>query len=277
MTRSLSREELCIHQVCLWKQSTFGESLDCLARYGVFQTALWKPLVEDCGWKKAAKALEDSGVTAIAFCPLVVYDPEIASSLAVQTEANQRLLERIAELGVDSVVVITGGLSSDSTDLSGQRAVVTEELAKLVPTARSLGIKLALEPLHPMVCGTRTVLSSLREANAMLDALEAEGVLGVAVDSYALWWDAGLQEQIEQSKGRIRHLHVSDWLPNTRDVRHDRGMPGDGLIDNARIRSWVEAAGYEGSVEVEIFSAYDWWLKPAEVVVQTICGRLQHL
>lgn len=234
-------------------------------------------MLDECGWTKAARALRDSGVSAVALCPLVLYDRESSSSQLTQTAENLRLLEQIAELGINSVVVITGGLPPDSKNLNDQRKVALEELEKLVPTARSLSLTLALEPLHPVLCGTRSVLTNLAGANEMLDVIAEDDVLGIAIDSYALWWDTRLQEQIEKTRGRIRHLHVSDWLPNTRDIRLDRGMPGDGLIDNPRIRSWVENTGFQGSVEVELFSAYDWWLKSPEQVVQTICDRLEYL
>ena len=175
------------------------------------------------------------------------------------------------------MVVITGGLPSGSRDLKGQRLRVQEELSLLIPLAKATGVRLALEPLHPMVCGHRSVISTLSEANEILDSLDANETLGIAVDSYALWWDSSLEEQIERSGQRLFNFHVSDWLPETRDVRLDRGMPGDGIIDNRLIRSWMEKAGFQGSVEVEILSEFNWWKQEPEVVLQSIVKSLPNL
>ncbi len=130
-----------------------------------------------------------------------------------------------------------------------------------------------MEPLHPMVCGFRSVISTLREANEWLDLLAADDVMRVAVDTYALWWEPGLEREIHRAGARIAGFHVSDWLPETRDVRVDRGMPGDGVIDLPGIRAWVEAAGYDGYCEIEILSARDWWQRDPDEVVSVIKQR----
>jgi len=277
MNSSVSLTELCIHQVCIWQQSSFAESLDCFARNGVTNTALWKPLVDDVGVKHAKKYLRDSGVSAISMCPLVLLEQQNEHDSVLRTKQHLQYLEEAAELEVKSVVVITGGLPPGSRDLNGQRQKVLEELEQLIGQVEGTGLKLAIEPLHPMVCGSRSVISSLSEANDILDKLNRDDVLGIAVDTYALWWDPGLKQEIQRAGSRLTNFHVSDWLHETRDVRLDRGMPGDGQIDNALIRSWMREAGYKGAVEVEILSALDWWQKPADTVVRQICERISFL
>ena len=277
MNSSISLSELCIHQVCIWKQSSFTESIDCFARNGITSTALWKPLVDEVGVKNAKKSLRDSGVSAISMCPLVLLEPQNENDSFLRAKQHLQFLEEAAELEVKSVIVITGGLSPGNRDLKGQRQKVVEELELLIGQAESTGLKLSLEPLHPMVCGTRSVISSLSEANDILDKLKRDDVMGIAVDTYALWWDARLKEEIQRAGSRLLNFHVSDWLHETRDVRLDRGMPGDGQIDNALIRSWMIEAGYNGAVEVEILSELDWWQKPADTVVRKICERISFL
>ena len=277
MNSSISLSELCIHQVCIWKQSSFEESIDCFARNGVNSTALWKPLVDEVGVKNAKKYLRDSGVSAISMCPLVLLEPQNENDSFLRAKQHLQFLEEAAELEVNSVIVITGGLSTENRDLKGQRQKVLEELEQLIGQAENIGLKLSLEPLHPMVCGTRSVISSLSEANDILDKLRRDDVMGIAVDTYALWWDARLKEEIQRAGSRLLNFHVSDWLHETRDVRLDRGMPGDGQIDNALIRSWMSEAGYKGAVEVEILSELDWWQKPADTVVRKICERISFL
>ena len=274
---NLTLEELCVHQVCVWEKSSFRESLECMERNGVFKTAVWKPLLDETELKSAKQNLIDSGVKAISMCPLVLLDEDAYPDPDGRLSSHRQFLEIAAELGVESVVVITGGLPSGSRDLKGQRLRVQEELSLLIPLAKAVGVRLALEPLHPMVCGHRSVISTLSEANEILDSLDANETLGIAVDSYALWWDSLLEEQIERSGQRLYNFHVSDWLPETRDVRLDRGMPGDGIIDNRLIRSWMEKAGFQGSVEVEILSEFNWWKQEPEVVLQSIVKSLPNL
>ena len=274
---NLTLEELCVHQVCIWEKSSFRESLECMARNGVSKTAIWKPLLVETELKSAKQNLIDSGVKAISMCPLVLLDEDAYPDLDGRLSSHRQFLENAAELDVESVVVITGGLPSGIRDLKEQRLRVQEELSLLIPLAKAAGVRLALEPLHPMVCGHRSVISTLSEANEILDSLDANETLGIAVDSYALWWDSSLEEQIERSGQRLFNFHVSDWLPETRDVRLDRGMPGDGIIDNRLIRSWMEKAGFQGSVEVEILSEFNWWKQEPEVVLQSIVKSLPNL
>ena len=274
---NLTLEELCVHQVCIWEKSSFRESLECMARNGVSKTAIWKPLLVETELKSAKQNLIDSGVKAISMCPLVLLDEDAYPDPDGRLSSHRQFLENAAELDVESVVVITGGLPSGIRDLKEQRLRVQEELSLLIPLAKATGVRLALEPLHPMVCGHRSVISTLSEANEILDSLDANETLGIAVDSYALWWDSSLEEQIERSGKRLFNFHVSDWLHETRDVRLDRGMPGDGIIDNRLIRSWMEKAGFQGSVEVEILSEFNWWKQEPEVVLQSIVKSLPNL
>ena len=274
--RELTLDDLNIHQVCVSKQCNFLESLDCFARHGVFRTAIWKPMLDEVEVKQAKTSLRDSGVQAEAICALVLIDSQSEEDQISQRLKNHQLLEIAAELEISSIVVITGGLPSNSKNIQLKKGDALAELELLLPTAEKLGISLSLEPLHPMICGMRSVISSLRDAFEILDGLSHPN-LTIALDSYALWWDQGLEDQIQQAGTRIRHLHVSDWLSQTKDLRLDRGMPGDGCIDNRKIRTWMEREGFKGPVEVEIFSAFDWWLRPADEMVKTICDRLEFL
>ena len=274
--RELTLDDLNIHQVCVSKQCNFLESLDCFARHEVFRTAIWKPMLDEVKVKQAKSSLRDSGVQAEAICALVLIDSQSEEDQISQRLKNHQLLEIAAELEISSIVVITGGLPSNSKNIQLKKVDALAELELLLPTAEKLGISLSLEPLHPMICGMRSVISSLRDAFEILDGLSHPN-LTIALDSYALWWDQGLEDQIQQAGTRIRHLHVSDWLSQTKDLRLDRGMPGDGCIDNRKIRTWMEREGFKGPVEVEIFSAFDWWLRPADETVKTICDRLEFL
>lgn len=267
------RDRLCIHQVTLLERCDFRQSVECLARNGVFKTAIWRDMLDAAGLKVAKRALADSGVDAPVFCSAGFLTASSPEAFTKALDDNRRRFEQAAELGAKVIVTLTGGLDPAAPDLDAARKRAEDGLASLAPDARAAGVRLALEPLHPMVCGLRSVLSTLADANDWLDRLDADDVFALTVDSYALWWDPALEREIARAGKRIASFHVSDWLPETRDVRLDRGMPGDGLIDNRKIRSWIERAGFDGMIEVEIFSKNDWWQRDPDEVVQTIKDR----
>ena len=149
-------------------------------------------------------------------------------------------------------------------------------IAASLDYARSVGLPLAIEPLHPMQAAERACVNTLEQALDLCDLLDPSrtGALGVAVDVYHVWWDPKLDGQIARAgRERLLAFHVCDWLTPTRDLLNDRGMMGDGVIDIRRIRGWMEAAGYAGFSEVEIFSAADWWQRPGEEVLDTCIAR----
>lgn len=268
----LPLDRLCIHQVTLM-QCGFRQSIECLARHDVRWTALWREKLDEVGAAEAARILGGEGVRAVSLCAGGHLTGRGAAARSQALDANRRWIDETAAVGAASMVTLTGGLDDGDNDLAGARARAEEGLLALAPMARAAGVRIALEPLHPMVCGFRSVISTLREANDLLDRLGAPDVFGIAFDSYALWWEPDLEREIARAGDRIVNFHVSDWLRETRDVRLDRGMPGDGQIDNRRIRGAVEAAGFNGLVEVEIFSDADWWRRPPDETVATIVER----
>ncbi len=273
----LTLDRLCIHQVTLM-QCDFKGSIDCLARHGVMQTAVWKDKLDEVGTEQGARILHDAGVASVSLCAGGFLTATTKAGQQKILDDNRRWLDQAAAIGAHSMVTITGGLAVGETDIDSARKRVLDRLGELVPLARDTGVKIALEPLHPMACGNRSVISTLGEANNMLDALDMPDILGIALDSYALWWDPELQDEIARAAGRIINLHVSDWLKDTGDTRLDRGMMGDGHIDNRAIRSWVEATGFTGPSEVEIFSEDGWWQRDPNELVATIIERaIRHL
>jgi sugar phosphate isomerase/epimerase len=157
--------------------------------------------------------------------------------------------------------------------MPGARQMVADGLAAVLPYARSCNMPLAIEPLHPMTAADRCVVSTLKQALDLCDQL-GDGV-GVTIDTYHVWWDPDLTEQIARA-GRGNHIlahHICDWLVPTRDLVLDRGMMGDGVIDLRAFRRMIEAAGYFGPQEVEILSTLDWWKRPGDEVLRTCIER----
>jgi sugar phosphate isomerase/epimerase len=170
---------------------------------------------------------------------------------------NIDLLRATAELEAPHVVLVCG--ADPKVPLWQARAQVEEGLAAILPEAERLGVKLAIEPLHPMYADTRSVVNTLKQANDLC-AKFANPSLGVAVDVYHLWWDPELETEIARcgAMDKIFAFHVCDWRSPTVDMLNDRGLMGEGCIDIPRIRGWVEKAGFSGFIEVEIFSDRLW-------------------
>ncbi len=270
---NLSR--LAIHQVTFRDQWSFRESIEGLARHGVRKTTVWRDKLQEIGVYEGARILRDNGmeVTGLSVGGLATSPDSREWQAAV--DENRRVIEEAATIGADHVVVLSGGLMGDSKDLQGARERALEAIAQVVPDARQAGVKLGLEPLHPMLCANRAVMCTLEEANDWCDVLGDDETVGIVVDTYAVWWDPRMERELEIAGSRICAFHVNDWLPETRDLRLDRGMMGDGVIDIPAIRRAVEKAGYEGPCEVEIFSERVWWRKDPDDVVRIIKDRFR--
>ncbi len=264
---------LAIHQVTFLPQWSFRESVEGLASHGVRKTAVWREKMLAVGVDEAARMLRDHGmeVTGLSIGGLVTSpDPQERMTAVDET---RRVIDEAVTIGADHVVIISGGLVGDSRNVQGARRRALDALGMVLPHARQAGAKIGLEPLHPMLCADRSVLCTLEQANDWCDTLGDEETVGIVVDTYAVWWDPRIETELERAGSRICAFHVSDWLPDTRDLRLDRGMMGDGVIDLPAIRHAVENAGYRGPCEVEIFSERDWWQRDPHEVVRVIKDR----
>ena len=265
--RQLGLDELCVHQVCLSGQCDFVLSLSCLVKAGIKRTALWNPMIETCGEGQALSIWNDSGLRADSLC---------VAELFAGPDALRVMLDRADLFQARTLVLITGGLESARFEggIDQARIYLPSMLAQAVELARPYNVQLAFEPLHPMVCGFRSIVSSLGEALDLLDAIGCADVIGLAIDTYALWWEDQLDQKLRHAGGRILNYHVSDWLPDTSDLRLDRGMPGDGQINLLQWRVSLEQAGYCGPVEIEIFSRDRWWKQTPESMLRLVVERL---
>jgi len=269
---------LSINQVTTRERWSLEQAVDGYARHGVAGIGTWSDAVREAGLTRIARRIREAGLTVTGHLVGGLLTPRDPAQRRVRLDDNRRVIEEAAELGARCVVTIAGGLPEGDRDLEGARRRVLDGLAELLPVARAAGVTLGLEPLHPMLCAVRSVLPTLALANDWYEALNGDGDgdgggLGIVVDVYAVWWDPDLAHQIDRARGRICAFHVSDWLADTRDLRLDRGMMGDGLIDIPGIRRMVEAAGFTGHREVEIFSERDWWRRDPDEVVGVIKER----
>ena len=227
-------------------------------------------MIESCGIAEARRIWNDSDMVAESLCVACLFEGEVAL---------RNRLDLADMFGARTLVMITGGFedlaaTSYSGGIEHARSLLVDRLGAAAELAAVHRVRLAFEPLHPMVCGFRSVVSSLGEALDILDQLDDGHDIGLAIDAYALWWEHDLQAKLMRAGDRILNYHVSDWLSDTRNLRLDRGMPGDGQIALRDWRRMIEAAGYLGPVEVEIFSRDRWWKTPAKSMTAVILERM---
>lgn len=237
-------------------------------RAGIPAIAPWRDIVQASGIENAGKMIRAAGLDVSCLCRGGMFPAADEAGRRAALDDNKRAVDEAAGIGAKCLVLIAGGLPKGSKDLAGAHAQVRDGIAALLPYARAAGMPLAIEPLHPMTAADRACVNTMGHANDLCDQL-GEG-LGIALDVYHVWWDPELPQQIERAGKRIITYHVCDWLVPTRDLVFDRGMPGDGVIDLKKIRALVEATGYAGHIDVEIFSTLDWWKREPDEVLR-IC------
>ncbi len=268
-------ELLSLNTATVRERWSLEEIIEGCARHGIRAISPWRDQVAKCGLAKAAKLIRTHGMRLSGYCRGGMFPAADEDGRARARDDNRRALDEALTLGADCLILVVGGLPQGSKDLAGARAQAEEGIAWLLEQARVAGMKLAIEPLHPMYAADRACVNTLAQANGICERL-GEGV-GVAVDVYHVWWDPALEAEIARA-GRARRIyafHVCDWLVPTADLLLDRGMMGDGVIDLPRIRGWIEAAGYGGCVEVEIFSAANWWKRDPDEVLGVVKERFR--
>jgi len=253
------------------KAWTLEQLVEGCKRAGVSAIAPWRDIVQACGVEKASRLIRDSGLAVTCLCRGGMFPAADEAGRRAALDDNRRAVDEATAIGAQCLVLIAGGLPKGSKDLAAAHEQVRDGIAALLPYARDAGMPLAIEPLHPMTAADRACVNTLAHANDLCDEL-GEG-LGIALDVYHVWWDPDLPRQIERAGERILTYHVCDWLVPTRDLVFDRGMPGDGVIDLKHIRAMVEATGYAGHIDVEIFSTLDWWKRDPEKVLRICLER----
>lgn len=256
--------------------------LDTVAAKGIRGISPWRDQVQAAGLANVSKQVRALGLELSGYCRGGMFPAADAAGLQAARDDNRRAVDEAAELKAQCLVLVVGGLpgalqgKAAHKDLALSRSQVTDGIAELLEYAKQAKMPLAIEPLHPMYAADRACINTMEQALDVCDALDPQrtGALGVAVDVYHVWWDPKLQQQIARAgKDRLLAFHVCDWLTPTADLLNDRGMMGDGVIDIPRIRSWVEAQGFAGYSEVEIFSTGNWWQRPHEEVLDTCIAR----
>jgi len=262
---------LSLNTATVSKEWSLEECIEGCKRHGIGYIAPWRDMLQECGIEKAAKLIEDSELHVSSLCRGGFFTSDEAGNL----DDNFKAVDEAAAIGAESLVLVVGGLHQNSKDLAKARVQAEASIHRLLEHARSAKVTLAIEPLHPMYAADRACVNTLSQA---IDICERVGEgIGVIVDVYHVWWDPNLESAIRRAgeKDLILGYHVCDWLVPTEDMLQDRGMMGDGVIDLKYIRGLVESAGYDGPIEVEIFSKKNWWKRDPDEVLKVCLERFQ--
>jgi sugar phosphate isomerase/epimerase len=272
---------LSLNTATVRKQGDLLQIIDACARHGIRAIDPWRDQVAGVGLERAARAVRDAGLELSGYCRGGMFTAD-AAHRAEARDDNRRAVDEACALGAPCIVLVVGGLpqysrpgSAASKDIAAARAQVEDAIAEMMDFARQASMPLAIEPLHPAYAADRACVNTTKQALDICDRLDPNrsGALGVALDVYHIWWDPELLPQISRAgKDRLLAFHVCDWLVPTKDILNDRGMMGDGVIDVKSVRRAVEAQGFAGYSEIEIFSN-DWWAKPMDQVLQTCIER----
>jgi len=275
MRNLAGRPDLCsINTATLGYQTSISETIEAIARHGFGGLSPWRREVEAGDIKVIARQIRDAGLKVASYCRSTFIPATTQVQFRANVEGNKRAIRDAATLGAPCFVMVVGGLAEGSKDLTQARDQVVQATAELLATGREVGVRISLEPLHPVYAADRSCLNTTAQVLDICDRLEPKSGdapwLGVCLDVYHIWWDPDLDRQITRAGRRIHCFHVCDWRLPSRDPLNDRAMMGDGVIDIPAIRGVVERAGYVGFVEVEIFSALDWWRRPVDEIL-TVC------
>ena len=248
--------KLCIHTVTT-KPWNIEEAARNYSANGVKGITVWRDALAGRNIEKTGEMLRQYDLSVVSLCRGGFFPSKEFSRRQTAIDDNRKAIEEAFKLGTKLIVLVCGADPLQSLDDS--RKQIYEGISAILPEAEAAGIKLAIEPLHPMYADTRSAINTLAQANEMAETLNSPWV-GVAVDVYHVWWDPQLAQGIERcgKNGKLLAFHISDWKSPTVDMLNDRGLMGEGCIPLRRIRSWVEAEGFTGFNEVEIFSNNYW-------------------
>ena len=248
--------KLCIHTITT-KPWNIEESARNFSKAGVKGITVWRDALNGRNIKQTGQLLREHDLTIVSLCRGGFFARKDLNKRKAAIDDNKRAIEEAAKLGTSMIVLVCGADPLQS--LEDSRKQIHDGIASLIPDASAEGIKLTIEPLHPMYADTRSAINTLAQANDIAEALDSPWV-GIAVDVYHLWWDSFLEKEIRRcgENENLAAFHICDWKNPTTDLLLDRGLMGEGCIPVKKIRSWIEATGFNGFNEVEIFSNAYW-------------------
>ena len=248
--------KLCVHTLTN-KPWNLRQCIENYRAAGIQGITIWRNVLENQDLIEAKRILDDHNMNVVSVARGGFFPSTKKEKREESIDNNLLAIKQAAAVGAPVLVLVCG--ADDRQPLEESREQIKEGIIKILPEAKAAGVKLAIEPLHPMYAGDRSAINTLAQANQVAEEINSEYV-GVAIDVYHLWWDNNLQKEIKRcgANNNLFAFHVCDWNVPTTDFLNDRGLMGDGCINIPEIRGWVEEAGFEGYNEVEIFSDKYW-------------------
>ena len=266
--------KLCIHTITTkpWK---LEEAVEQYTKAGVRGITIWRDALEGRNVYQSGELIRSAGLEVVSLCRGGFFPSTSTKKRLAAVDENLSIIDEAAALGAPHVVLVCGADAAQPLETS--REQIKEGILKVLPHAQKCGIKLVIEPLHPMYADNRSAMNTLKQANDMAEEIFSDFV-GVAVDVYHLWWESDLENEIIRcgKNDNLFAFHVCDWKTPTSDLLNDRGLMGEGCIDVPKIRSWVEHAGFKGFNEVEIFSTNYWGLDQKIFLDKILKAYLNH-
>jgi sugar phosphate isomerase/epimerase len=236
---------------------------------GISSVGLWRDKVNALGLETSRRLVEEANIAVSSLCRGGFFPYSSEEERAKTIADNQRAVDETAALGSPLLVLVCGGMAAAGLEQS--RQMVFDGVAALTPYAQARGVKLGIEPLHPMFTANRSVISTLAQATDLANHFPQDTV-GIVLDAYHVWWDPRLYQEIDRASGRLFAFHVSDWLVPPPDFLNGRGLMGDGCIEFSKLVAAITRAGYQGPIEVEIFNEQLWSL-PGDKALNLIQER----
>lgn len=266
--------KLCVHTITT-KPWSLEQAVDHYAQAGIKGITVWRDALNGRDIAQARRNIAEAGLSVVSLCRGGFFPATAAPDRQKALDDNKKAIDEAAALGAPHIVLVCGAVPG--MPLPEARAQIRNGIEQVLPYAQDAGVKLSIEPLHPMYADDRSAISTLKQANDLCEQVNSSH-LGVTIDVYHLWWDDTLEAEIKRSgaSGFIDAFHICDWKTPTSHLLFDRGLMGEGCIDIRQIRGWVEAAGFNGFNEVEIFSERYWSQDQTEFLSQITQAYLNH-
>jgi sugar phosphate isomerase/epimerase len=262
---------LCVHTITTKPLSVE----ECFRQYpprGVAGITIWRQALEGRDLPSVKRQAADAGLNIVSLCRGGFFPATTDAARQSAIDDNLRAIEQAHAIGAPLIVLVCGAVPGQS--LAESRRQITDGIGSVLAAAEHAGVKLAIEPLHPLYADNRSAVNTMRQAHEICDVLGSPKQLGIAVDVYHVWWDPELEEQIKHAgrTDRLDAFHICDWKTPTLDLLNDRGLMGEGCINIREISEWADEAGFKGYREVEIFSD-KWWGEDQAFFLDQIASR----
>lgn len=260
-------DRLCVHTITT-KPWSIEEIIENYPKAGVKAVSVWRDLLADRDIGKIGEQIRAAGMEIVSLVRGGFFTGRTDTEIHTSLDDNRRAIDEASALGAPMVVLVCGAVPRQSIQRSLSQ--IQTGLETLLPYAEAHGVKLAIEPLHPMYADSRSAICTLKTANDFAERFNSP-YIGVAVDVFHLWWDSDLENECKRcgERGNLFAFHICDWKPDMDDMLNDRGLMGEGIIRIREIRSWVETTGFTGFHEVEIFS-HRWWATDQRELLERI-------